>query len=286
MKTPTFLLFILLICFGFTISCEQAVELEFNLQPTLCLNCVLDPDSTITVRLTKARDIDNTYSFENVEGATVLLTEEGMQAKTMQYAGNGNYHINYKPKPNKKYQILVTQPGFPDVKASTVVPEFPTVTYSADTLEYSKQGQYYNLKANLLIQDKIGKNSYWYYSYRELHENFTFDLYYETNASFIDDFNRQIDTESKYGFKYYYYLRIFDDGNDGKNLDFSLNVNTDVSSYIISADVHYDKYLKSSVKAQLNSEKELPFREPVQIHTNVENGFGIFGSCAKTSISF
>jgi hypothetical protein len=34
----------------------------------------------------------------------------------------------------------------------------------------------------------------------------------------------------------------------------------------------------------MNSEGELPFEEPVQIYSNIENGYGIFGACAITTI--
>ncbi|MFW5757030.1 MAG: DUF4249 family protein [Tangfeifania sp.] len=30
----------------------------------------------------------------------------------------------------------------------------------------------------------------------------------------------------------------------------------------------------------------MPFFEPVQIYSNIENGYGIFGSCAITTIDF
>ncbi|MCA1760714.1 MAG: DUF4249 domain-containing protein [Bacteroidales bacterium] len=34
----------------------------------------------------------------------------------------------------------------------------------------------------------------------------------------------------------------------------------------------------------MNEGSDLPFSEPVQIYSNIENGFGIFGACAISTI--
>lgn len=53
--------------------------------------------------------------------------------------------------------------------------------------------------------------------------------------------------------------------------------------YLMDVDVNYDKYLKSTIKQDLNNSESLLFNEPVQIYSNIENGLGIFGSAAITS---
>ena len=80
-----------------------------------------------------------------------------------------------------------------------------------------------------------------------------------------------------------YYLRINDTLSDGKTLTFTdLSYDKDVA-YFMDTDEHYDKYMKSTIKQQINDGDNLLFNEPVQIYTNIENGLGIFGSAAIIS---
>ena len=275
-------LFFLLLIFS---SCEKDVELNFNHLPTLCLNCVLNPDSTITASLTEAREIENSNIFEPVENAQIKLIEDGVILGEIQSIGNGKYKLNYKPKPHKKYEIIVSHPNFPVLTATTIVPEFSVIEWKVDTIEKVKYESFFIVDVEYEIHDKIGVNSYWFYTVGIIKSGEKVSgVGYEINAPFIDDFNRQIDIEAKYGFVYYYYVRMSDEGYDGKILRFSSMNGTRATDNILSADEHYDKYIKSSVKAQLNTEGELPFREPVQIYSNIKNGYGIFGSCAITSI--
>jgi len=266
-------------------SCEKDIELDFNKPAKLCLNCVLNPDSTVSARLTLSRDIENKNTFESVKGAKILLYENGQELDTFTFAGNGNYYLNYHPIFLNKYEITVSHPDFQTISATTAVPQRPLVSHNSDTLEYSEQGHYYSIDVNFSIHDLPGNNSYWLYSKATLNgSTHTGGGFQDINAPFIDDFNREIETEAKYGFVYNYYVRISDEGYDGKALTFNTTRITGSYMNFVSADEHYNKYIKSSVKARLNSEGDLPFREPVQIYSNIKNGHGIFGACAITSI--
>jgi hypothetical protein len=64
-------LFLLSILF----SCVQDVNLEYDHEPKLCLNCVLNPDSIITATLTLSHALDNSENFEKVNNAIIKLFE-------------------------------------------------------------------------------------------------------------------------------------------------------------------------------------------------------------------
>jgi hypothetical protein len=282
-------LFILIIILGVTLfsSCEKEVTFDFDKPAKLCLNCILNPDSTITARLTLSRNIENSSTFQPVDDATIVLYENGTELGTLTPAREGNYYLDYFPEPLSEYEIAVLHPDFENLTGSTAVPQKPIVDHRPDTLEYSEQGLYYLLDVHYEIHDTPGRTNYWLYGKHTVHGVtysgggfFTSSL----NAPFIDDFNRQTDTEAKYGFAYSYYVRISDIGYDESILRFSTYGKTGLSTNFLSADEHYDKYIKSSVKARMNSEGELPFKEPVQIYSNIENGYGIFGACAITTI--
>ena len=280
-------LFILIIIFGVTLfsSCEKDVTFDFEHQPILTLNCILNPDSTINARLTLSRNIENTTTFQPVDDATIVLYENGTELSTLTPDGEGNYYLNYYPEPLSEYEIAVMHPDFENLTAETVVPQKPNVDHKPDTLKYTEQGLFYWLDVYYEIHDTPGRNNYWLYWKHTLHGvTYSGGGFLSLKAPFIDDFNRQTDTEAKYGFVYSYYVRISDVGYEDRILGFNAPGKTGSFTNFLSADKHYDKYIKSSIKARLNSGGELPFKEPVQIYSNIENGYGIFGACAITTI--
>ncbi|SHJ46355.1 protein of unknown function [Tangfeifania diversioriginum] len=280
-------LFILIIILGATLfsSCEKDVTFEFNKPAKLSLNCILNPDSTITARLTLSKNIENTTTFQPVDDAIIVLYENGTELDTLAPVGEGNYYLNYYPEPLSEYEITVMHPDFETLNASTTVPQKPNVSHQPDTIEYTEQGRFFWLDVYYEIHDIPGPNSYWLYWKHTLHGvTYAGGSASMIQAPFIDDFNRQIDTEEEYGIWYNYYVRISDVGYDGEILAFNKSSKTGSFYNVVSADEHYDKYIKSSVEVRLNSEYDLPFKEPVQIYSNIENGYGIFGSCAITTI--
>lgn len=281
------ILFISLLIFGLTLftSCEKDVTFDFDKPSKLCLNCILNPDSTISARLTLSRNIENSTTFQPVEDATIVLYENGTELNTLTSKGKGDYSLNYNPKHQNEYKIVVLHPDFENLEATTVIPQQPVVYHQSDTLQFIEAGPFYLVDVHYEIHDTPGATNYWLYWKHTMHGvTYSGGGFLSLNAPFIDDFNRRLDSDAEYGFVYSYYVRISDVGYEESTLGFNSNGRTGSFSNFLSADEHYDKYIKSSVKVHLNTEGELPFREPVQIYSNIQNGYGIFGSCAITTI--
>lgn len=266
------------------LSCEKDVVFDSDAPAKLCLNCILNPDSSLSARLTLSRSIENKSTFQPIDDATILIFENGKEINPLISKGGGNYYLEYCPIPDNVYKITIQHPEYGKLSASAVVQKKPAVSFSCDTLGRIEQTSLYRVNVNFIIHDLLGKNNYWLYGKRTVHGVTYTGGNYSIQAPFIDDFNRKSEADSKYGFVYNDYVRITDTGYDGKNISFALETTTNETVNFVSVDEHYDKYIKSSVKARLNSEGELPFKEPVQIYTNIENGYGIFGSCAITII--
>lgn len=159
--------------------------------------------------------------------------------------------------------------------------------YRLDNPEKHENGiyPYYTYRITYDIQDKPGANRYWHYKMRYIFYSGFHGFFFDINSPIIDDFNKITDSSQKYGYYYRYYLRINDKQEDGKTLTFTdLSYDKDVV-YFMDADEHYDKYMKSTVKQRINDGDNLLFNEPVQIYTNIENGYGIFGSVAIISFN-
>ena len=253
-------------------SCEKEVYLNFNQNEKMVLNCILNTDSTITARLSLSRGIEANYEFQAIENATILLYKEKELLGEFTSGNNGKYSLNVKPIPNQTYHIQVLHPDYSDLTATTRVPLPPTIGYHYEIIDYRQNGSVFRIDATFDIYDlKDVENFYWLKPF-------------ENNAPFIDSFNRSLDTDSQYGFIYNYFMRISDEAYDGEILSLSTVAIKGKTRIFWATDSHYDKYLKSSLKDQLNKESGLPFKEPVQIYSNIQNGYGIFGSCATTTI--
>jgi len=277
---------ILISLFFAFVSCEKDLNTKVVISPKLCFNCILNPDSLIHGSLSLSQSISEEKTFVKIDHATIELKKDGQLIGTMQNTGNGIYRLNIKPSSGSFYEISINAEGFPLLHASTTVPEKPPVSYRLDNKEYQDHGLYsffYTYRVTYTIQDKPGANRYWHYKMRYINSNGFYWLFFDINSTIIDDFNKVTDSSQRYGYYYMYYLRINDIQADGKTLTFTdLSYDKDVV-YFMDTDEHYDKYMKSTIKQRINDGDNLLFNEPVQIYTNFENGFGIFGSAAIIS---
>jgi hypothetical protein len=284
--------FIIFLIPAIFLSCEEEVYFSFEHEPRLCLNCILNPDSTvITASLSLSKKLDTINVIKSISDAEILLYEDGNLFGRFSNTGDGKYKLNKVPVAGKMYRITVDSEEYGKVSASTIVPNKPEITWSKDTVGYDEYNLLrYNL--NVQIHDKQGKDYYWLYSTGEVNGVTVGGGGggVVLNAPFADTFNRRYETEQKYGFVHYYQIRLSDEGYDGQVLDFvipDLVPNTQYRQFkrhILNASEHYDKYIKTSILYRLNEGSDLPFSEPVQIYSNIENGFGIFGSCAISTI--
>lgn len=279
-------------CWMVFYSCEQEVILDFDNEPKLCLNCILNPDSVVSAKLTLSHSLDNSGNFKTVDNGNLTLYEGNEIFGTLEAQGNGRYLLNRKPEEGKTYKIVAEVGNYTAISASTTLPDFPVIEYSKEITghtSYDSTLDVYNL--NVQLKDKPGKDNYWIYESVVVN-----DIKYgggsrEINAPFVDDFNKTIDTEAKYGFTLFLGVRLSDEGYDGQPMDFIIPDFIEATKYryteavyFLNADEHYDKYLKTSILNRIKETSDLPFFEPVQMYSNIKNGYGIFGSCAVTSI--
>jgi len=273
--------FIFVCLFFAFVSCEKDLDTRIEVSPKLCFNCILNPDSLIKGSLSLSRSISEAGAFVKINHATVELKKDGQFIGLMQNTGNGIYGLTFKPCSGSIYELTIKAEGFPELHASTKVPEKPSVSCLLN--DSVRIYGYTNYLTTYTIHDRLGENHYWQFKIENRFGRKEFVVYhYDINSVIIDDFNKVTDATDKLGFHYEYYLRINDNGLDGKILTYTdLTHPKDCISFM-DTDVHYDKYMKSSIKQKVN-EYNSTFSEPVQIYTNIENGLGIFGSAAITS---
>lgn len=280
-------LYCLFIIALFIISCEEEVHFNFEHEPKLTLNCILNPDSTIKMNLTLSQSINSKEKNHYVDNAHIMLYEGNILLGVLISNGNGIYALNHKPKPHIEYRVVVKTVNYQTLFASTYIPEAPDVDFDKEPLGADQYGiDRYNMHVKL--HDYEGNDHYWLYRVFKVNNRKDGGNSISINAPFVDDFNRITDTEERYGFRHFLALRISDEGYDGQSMEFVIPDLAESLGYhaqkFMNADKHYDKYLKTSILNRMKETSELPFFEPVQIYSNIENGYGIFGSCAITTI--
>lgn len=289
------ILFIKFLILNFILySCEQEITLDINHNPKLTLNCILNPDSIVEARLTLSQNLNSQHSFEPIDDSKITLYEENRLIGVLRLISDGKYQLNKKPKEGKIYKIIAETKNFNTISAETTIPDIPDVKHNREYTGYSKYDSTLKIfDLHVQINDNPGKDNYWIYRYGEVNRRKFGGAIQEINAPFLDGFNKIPDTEAKYGFRLSHGVRLTDDGFDGKLMNFIIpdfpeprQFNFTEAVHVMNTDEHYDKYIKTSIINRMKETSDLPFFEPVQIHSNIVDGYGIFGSCAITAIKF
>lgn len=282
------------------ISCEKEIILDLK-EPgdLLCLNCILEAENdSIVFFLTKVKSVNESDNFDTVEYAKIELYENARLLNGIESIGKGKYILHHKPKEGNTYQIKVRVEGYKTLSAETIIPQKPIakMEFKRDTIYDDSWVKGYSTEARLFTQltDPPTKDYYWFI--RAFMRNIggvpygSYALAYQTDNLLFDAFNRYYYQDYNYPFTNYDYigaLRLDDSVIENGEISFSMSTWKQPTVFIINADENFDKYYKSSIKQFLTYEyDQLPIFEPVQIYSNIKNGFGIFGSIAVTKFHF
>ncbi|MDF1550589.1 MAG: DUF4249 domain-containing protein [Bacteroidales bacterium] len=282
------------------ISCEKDITLDLKEpEDMLCLDCILEAgNDSIVIYVTKVQSVENADDLEPVDNAEIVLQEEGEILPGIVNIGNGSYLLAHTPEEGKTYEIQVKVDGYKSLSAETKVPLRPVAEarYLTDTIPDEKweKGYYTVPKIFIELVDRPMKDYYWFL--RAYMRNIGGVLYgsyavaYQTDNLLFDAFNRYYYQDYNYPFTNYDYigaLRLDDEVIKNDKISFSISTWIQPTVFVINADENFDKYYKSSIKQFLTYEyDQLPVFEPVQIYSNIENGFGVFGSIAITQFYF
>jgi len=275
-------------------SCEKDITLELNKEHSrFCLNCILEAGTdSVVIFVTKTTAIEDSNTFEPITNAQIELRKESELLTGMVNKGNGKYVFRHKPESGKKYEILAVVGENNFMTAETTVPFPPdcNARFIQDTILDSHWYKGYRTinRFAVEINDLQTKDYYWLQTGTIKNYGIDFTNSYYTDKIYFDEFNRYFYQDSNYPFTSYEYigaLRLDDSLFPESKIQFSISGRPPKTIFIYNADIHFDKYYKSSIKQFLTYEYEgLPIFEPIQIYSNIKNGLGIFGSIAVTKI--
>ena len=275
--------------------CIRDVDIDINNENhSYVLSCILNNNQdTIVAYLTKTRDITSESPFEAVKDAEIVLFENDKKIGNFSCSDSGDYFLAYKPNPGMKYR-LEAKTGNSEIWGETTVPK--TVEAIIEKLASSMEGYQISFEDN-----KNENNFYWisatgYEQLRDTSHKDTIVFYTQKNIAHIilsdfeyaDDFNRYISDNWIYKFEYDYYVRFSDTQLPGGLVQVKFRPMTGLSPevFFLSADVHLDKYMKSSLlmeRMDLYAEDMPVIYSPQPVYSNIHGGTGIFGSFYSVS---
>ena len=298
------------------IGCETVVDIEIPEEPPrLVLNAFLQADSAVVVELTESRSILINTFLPAVGGALVTLSEEGQPVATLKESENtGIYFSSFTPSIGKTYTLRVSKAGFESVEGTTIIPAPVAIqAVEADTITFENRGFNRNTQASFTLKE----------ARITLNDPGNERNYYEISAyHYVDSFRGELDTLGNYVVTDTVravspiYLKIDnpatsgvadefagsedpfgrilsfnDDYFNGKTYSLQLYPNvlsgwdlayTQLHLTLHTIDEARYRYLRS-VDLQYKNEGN-PFAEPVQVYSNVENGFGIVAGSSVSQV--
>ena len=298
MKRLLFLLSISLVY----ISCEKVIPFDGDVNtPKLVINSVFESDSTFKVHVSSSRSVIDTASFNNIDDAIVSIKDGNENIiETLNHIENGFYKGQTFPQENQTYILEVNHPNYADITALDSLPS-PITINSVDTSTIIDPINGNRLHISMNFDDPENTQNYY------LIETYSVNEYLVIKNS--DTTEYELDTT-----KQFMVLtdEVFQNGgspwreqglfNDllfnGQNKTLELEIPNDSWSgsedgydwsyqtltlrlYLHNITLSY-YYYRTSLELFQNASGN-PFAQPVQVYSNIENGFGVF---AGSQISF
>lgn len=293
-----------LLCF----SCSKDIgENQSDFKSNIVLNSVFMPGEVMTVDLSSSRNIyDSNSKIEDITNATVEVTDNKSGATHSLYSiGQGKYESEmFRPEYGGSYTVHVDADGFQSVQATSEIP-YPAFIKEPEAYqgEFAEDGLR-ELFVNLEFYSESEEPQYYVWEIVNEDDKGSLDFNYTdilNNPVLL--FSADSNTESVLADESFQ-TRVFLT-NDGMNegpiqtsfvtmtepavaFQFGDEVDPDADVLIkvrvmtVSKDLY--EYYKSMEVYRLRGTVNSSITQPVDIHSNVENGLGIFAGFAAQEI--
>ncbi|HQH18699.1 MAG TPA: DUF4249 domain-containing protein [Bacteroidales bacterium] len=285
----SFIFFIVIILFG---SCMKEIPLnEEAMISKLVVNSIITPDSAINVQITKTIPITSNEPRE-VLNAIVSLYEEGNLIDTLFNKNDGFYMLGKFPEIGKLYELKVDADGFNSVSTKEIIPSGTTKITECTfhgPVGYDAENDCETNEVNIKFNDNGNEKNYYEIIFYSLINN---KKHFSYQNGIYD--NPILNNE---GDKDYYPSSIFfcDELFNGKECNFTIKAtirkpDADNKLFVIlrTTSYNYYKYRKLWTRhyqnqsiTEYHSFQDIFKGEPIEMFTNVSNGYGIFAGYSE-----
>lgn len=285
-----------IICISFLyISCEKVIPFDGDVTiPKLVINSIFVSDSTFKVHVSSSRSVIDTSPFQNIEDAIVTIKDDnGTIIETLNHLDNGFYAGQTYPSQNQIYTLDVNHPNYNNISASDSLPS-PITINNVDTSTIIDPINGDRLQITMNFDDPENSQNYY------LIETYSVNEYLVIKNSDTTDY--ELDTTKQYmvltdevfqnGGRIWREQGLFNDllfNGQNKSLEIEIpNYNEtgneigyqwsyktlSLRLYLHNISKSY-YYYRTSLELYQSASGN-PFAQPVQVYSNIENGFGVF----------
>ena len=307
-----------------SVACDTVVDVDIPEEPArLVANSFLMADSAVVLQLTQSQSILSNASLQPVSGATAILLEDGQEVTTLEETNEpGIYRSGFIPTVGRDYTLRVSKTGYEPVEATTSVrPAVAIERIEVDTLVFVStypSGDSLITERNVTIDqarltfsDPASERNY-YEVIANRYQTYWEDVFdaqgeyvrTDTVRALTPIFLRSDDpalsgtsdefTGGEDAAVYGEVLSFNDDFFNGKTYTFqfvpdyysyyqSEENKDEIYVMLRSVDEGQYRYFRS-VNLQYENDGN-PFAEPVQVYSNVENGFGIVSGSSASQVT-
>ncbi|MCG8574737.1 MAG: DUF4249 domain-containing protein [Flavobacteriales bacterium] len=269
-------------------ACEKEIPLTSEeIKPRIVVNSIFSANDTIRIHLSESRDVlYDEFVLPNITTANAqLLNSNGNVIGNFVHEEEGRYVCtDIFPTIGDTYGISVTNEGFDDVTATSETPDIVSFV-SIDTVRKNEQ-----LEFDIQFTDNGDQANYYALSIITMgfyEDEFGDTVFYEYPNTCSSDIIVQNGSGNVDGAICSTELFFNDKTFNGTNYTFTAQsyIPEDIEAKVVvkikslSEDLY--KY-KISYSKYINVQGSV-FAEPVQVYSNIENGFGIFGGYSEAT---
>ena len=267
--------------------CELVVDIDVPFEGgKLTLNSFFSPDSLWKAQLNLNRHVLDETPFQAVDNGSIVIYEGTNPIDTLISEGNGLYRSDSaRPQAGKQYEVKAEAGNFQAVQAISSAP-VPVELLDVETSEEITEEQV-STKFKILFSDDGARSDYYRIILEMAQEQ------YDVNTKSVIQYWQRIplspeDPEyENEDFNYQETIMVSDALFNGKEAELSFSTPiygvlgypiVVLSLQTLSEDCY--RYLITS-ELQRNTSGD-PFAQPVNVHNNITNGFGIFAGYSSS----
>tara|TARA_B100001939_G_scaffold117827_1_gene102252 strand:- start:1564 stop:2379 length:816 start_codon:yes stop_codon:yes gene_type:complete len=269
----------------------------------MVVNGIFQSDTTWRIHVSSSKSVIDSSSFNNVVNASVLIEDDnGNIIDVLAHDTNGFYIGNTIPQANFTYNLSIIHPTLDDITSRNEVPSIINLIGIDTATSYSNGEKYLDLTVN--FEDPGNASNYY------LVETYVIGLGLEIENG--DTLESEIDTSRAFMLLN---DEVFQDGgspwkdqglfNDllfngqTKSLEISIpnnDWNWGEAGFVYSYryiglrfylyNISQDYYYYRRSLELYNQTNGNPFAQPVQVFSNIQNGFGIFAGAQVNYFDF
>lgn len=276
----------------FVTSCELIIDVDVPYDgDRAVVNAVQKIDSVWMVDLSSTRYIlDNQYSYLPISNAQVTILKPDGTTEALVHKGNGMFRGTTRPQPGNIYKVSVTPHGFDAIEGEMRMPPLVKIIdlkWDSSRIEPNSTSQgAADVPFTLTFSDPAGEVNYYdvnvyifyVYTYNRYPDGVQVtDTFASYRPTYIRDPGIALeDDQSEFSDKTF----------DGKTqtIPFITELTTygnspyKIEVWLTTSSEELYKYNKTQrLQAEVQGD---PFAQPVQVYSNMSNGFGIFAGTA------